>query len=229
MNQQNTNTRISIQVSLSGYSFKVEDESGVHSSGWMGGEKFFTTTEFQKRYGSVRISLLTPKCTLVPEPFFDSSKAREILEDVVSSINDNDKVEYVRMPEIGAVLIFSNSIGESLSKAIAQTVFTEDGYNARILPEMFFLIEAIWKCQDYNKIIASFADGYLHLVIAQGRNLQLANVFKAQDFTTAEYFIFNAMKKLQLNPEVSSISFRTPVTREEEISLYRYFKAVNIL
>ena len=54
----------------------------------------------------------------------------------------------------------------------------------------------------------------------------LANIFKAPDFTTAEYFIFNAMKKLQLNPEVSTICFRTPISPEEEISLYRYFKAV---
>ena len=37
------------------------------------------------------------------------------------------------------------------------------------------------------------------------------------------------MKKLQLNPEVSTISFRTPLDAEQEMSLYRYFKAVEQL
>ena len=35
-----------------------------------------------------------------------------------------------------------------------------------------------------------------------------------------------SMRKLQLNPEVSTISFRTPLSEEDEMSLYRYFKNV---
>ena len=46
------------------------------------------------------------------------------------------------------------------------------------------------------------------------------------DFTTAEYYIFLAMKQLQLNPEVSTICMRSFVGPEEEMSLYRYFKSV---
>lgn len=38
-----------------------------------------------------------------------------------------------------------------------------------------------------------------------------------------------AVRKLQLNPEVSSVYFRTPLTGEEEMSLYRYFKSVERL
>ena len=80
---------------------------------------------------------------------------------------------------------------------------------------------------DYNKVIASYADGYLYLVISQGRTLLLCNSFRAQDFVTAEYFIFRAMKKFQLNVEMSSIYFRTPLQPEEEMSLYRYFRTVD--
>ena len=91
---------------------------------------------------------------------------------------------------------------------------------------MYYILEALDKCSDYNKIVASYADGYLHLAVAQGKSLQIANTFRAVDFTTAEYFIFNTLKKLQLNPEISTICFRTPVSDEEEMSLYRYFKSV---
>jgi hypothetical protein len=38
-----------------------------------------------------------------------------------------------------------------------------------------------------------------------------------------------AMKKLQLNPEVSTITFRTSLESEEEMSLYRYFKCVEVI
>ena len=72
-------------------------------------------------------------------------------------------------------------------------------------------------------------DGWLYLVIAQGKTLLLCNSFLAQDFTTAEYFIFLAMKKLQLNVEMSSIYFRTPLSEEQEMSLYRYFMNVEHL
>jgi hypothetical protein len=82
---------------------------------------------------------------------------------------------------------------------------------------------------EYNKILASYMDGILYLAIAQGKSLLLCNTYQAPDFTTAEYFIFLAMKKLQLNPEVSTISFRTPLTEDDEMSLYRYFKSIDQL
>ena len=225
---QKTDNGISIQVSLSGYSFKIADNGDERSSGWLSPEHIFTTPEFQKRYDSVRISLMTHKVALVPEHFFNPVEIRQLLADTVR-LSDGDQAEFIRMPQFGAVLLFSNNIGETLSRMISQTVFTTDGYQARILPEMYYMLESMSECNDYNKIIASYADSYLHLAVAQGKSLQIANVFKAPDFTTAEYFIFNTMKKLQLNPEVSTISFRTPLDAEQEMSLYRYFKAVEQL
>ena len=219
-------TGISIQVSLSGYSFKVQNgpEEGA-CSGWLGAERIFTTPEFQRRYDRVEISLLTPKCALVPSAFFSPERARALLEDTVR-ILPSDHVEYVEMPSLAAVLVYSNSIGESLSRVLSQTVFTASGDPVRVYPEMYYMLRTLPRCEDYNRIIASYRDGYLHLVIAQGKSLQLANVFAAPDFTTAEYFLFLALKRLQLNPEVSTVHFRTPIDTDAEMSLYRYFKSV---
>ena len=214
---------ISIQVSLSGYSFKTFP--GGTASGWMGSEQLFTTPEFQRRYRDIEISLLTPKVALVPESFFDQTSAREALAEV-ASIGPEDVVEWVAVPEAGAVLVYSLTIGESLSRVLSQTVLDEAGNPARILPEMYYLIRTLGSIEDYNKIVASWRDGWLHLVIAQGKSLRLANVFQAPDFTTAQYFLFLAMKQLQLNPEVSTVNFRTPLDMDSSMSLYRYFKAV---
>ena len=65
--------------------------------------------------------------------------------------------------------------------------------------------------------------------MAQGRSLLISNSFPAGDFTTAQYWIFSLMRNFQLNPEVSTIWFRTPLEAEWEISLYSYFKSVEFL
>ena len=218
-------TGISIQVSLSGYSFKVVSPGEVRASEWMGAERLFTTPEFQRRYDKVEIALLTPKVALVPDVFFDPDNARKALSDVVA-LEETDKVEWVEVPAFSSVLVFSNSIGESLSRVLAQTVLPASGLPVRVLPELYYQLSLLEAIQDYNKIVASWMDGWLHLVIAQGRTLRLANVFEAPDFTTAEYFLFLAMKQLQLNPEVSTAHFHTPLNADAEMSLYRYFKSV---
>ena len=220
--------RISIQVGLSGYSFKIETDDTVRSSEWLSADRIFTSSEFQRRYDQVDVSVFTPKCSLVPRQFHHPGESRQLLSGV-SPVTESDYVEYVDVPQFASVLVFSNSIGESLSRVISDMVLKTDGDKARPLPELYHMLMALEQIQDYNKIMASYKDGYLYLVIVQGRTLLLCNAFQAQDFTTAEYFIFHAMKKLQLNVEMSTIHFRTSLTEDEEISLYRYFKNVEQL
>ena len=220
--------KISIQVSLSGYFFRLEQDGECRSSGWMGGDRVFTTPECQKRYDEVEISLLTPKFTLVPEQFFNPDDARGILSEVVT-LREDDSVAHVAVPEYGARLVYSNSIDESLSKAISQTVLNVSGAQSPVYPEIYYILRSLKDCPDYNKILATYKDGYLHLAIAQGHTLLLANAYRAVDFTTAEYFLFLALRTLQLNPEVSTVTWRMLLSPEEEMSLYRYFKAVETL
>lgn len=218
--------RISIQVALSGYSFKVSYRDGSAGfSGWQSADRIFTTPEFQRRYDEVDVSLFTPKVSLFPTHFFSARDARRLLSDVVP-VSDGDAVETVPVPEFGAVMVYSNSIGESLSKVISDSVLRTDGYRSMVYPEQYFMLKTLPAIGEYNKIVASYADGRLYLAIAQGKTLLLCNSFEAQDFTTAEYFIFRSLKKLQLNPEMSSVFFRTPLTESQEMSLYRYFTSV---
>ncbi len=153
----------------------------------------------------------TLKAALVPSAFFDAASAREILSRTVL-LDKDDKIEYISLPEFSAELVYSLSV--DIDPA-------EDN-----MPELCNVLKAISGVAEHNKIVASYGDGVLSLAIAQGSDLLLANVFEAADFTTAEYFIFMAVRKLQLNPEVSTIHFLTPLSPEEEMSLYRYFRSV---
>ena len=216
---------ISIQVGLSGYSFKIQADSVESVSDWMTSDRIFTSSELQRRYDEVEISVFTPKCALIPSQFHSPEASRQLLSEVVS-LKDSDPVDYVAVPDQAAVLVYSNAIGETLSKVISETVLCADGSKVKPLPELYFMLRDLKKVTEYNKILASYMDGYLYLVIAQGKTLLLCNSFRASDFTTAEYFIFLMMKKLQLNPEVSTICFRTSLDQEQELSLYRYFRSV---
>ena len=197
----------------------------MKSSGWMSAERIFTTPEFLHKYDKVEISVFTPKVTLVPEQFHEEKNSDNSLRNV-SDLAEGDAVLSVPIPEFAAVLIYSNSIGETLSRAVSETVLDKDANKSCPLPEMYYMLRSVLTLPDYNKILASYMDGILYLVIAQGRSLLLCNSFHAPDFTTAQYFIFLAMKNLQLNPEVSTITFRTSLSEEDEMSLYRYFKNV---
>ena len=148
--------------------------------------------------------------TLVPSHYFDPATAREALAEVVD-LREGDVVEHLDIPQYDAVLVYSTG---------------EDSVVVDGTPEIYKLLMRLPDCPEYNKILCSLGEDHLFLAIAQGDNLMLANSFPVQDFTTAEYYIFLALKSLQLNPEISTICWRTPLDAEDEMSLYRYFKAV---
>ena len=148
--------------------------------------------------------------TLVPSSFFNPAAERETLAEVVV-LKGSDIVRHIDIPQYGAVLIYAVDGDSSVSA----------------LPEIYYILQDLQKCPEYNKILCSIKDGRLYIAIAQGKTLLLANSYGAESFTTAEYYIFLAMKSLQLNPEVSTVCWRTDLSSEDEMSLYRYFKAVD--
>ena len=150
--------------------------------------------------------------TLVPSQFFNPAAAREALAEV-GELKEGTEVAYLDIPHYDAVLVYAKD-GDSVV----------DG-----APPIYALLSRLPDCPEYNKILASYRDGTLHLAVAQGRTLQLANVYKAVDFTTAEYFIFLSLNSLQLNPEISTICWLSRLDAEDEMALYRYFKAVEYL
>ena len=157
------------------------------------------------------ISLLTPKCTLVPAHFYTPASSRQSLGEVVV-LDSADVVKAAEVPHYEAVLLYAAPSDASTA-----------------LPELWYILRDLPRIREYNRILASWKEGRLYLGIAQGGTLLLANSFEAPDFTTAEYYVFLALKSLQLNPEVYAIYFRHAIGAEEEMSLYRYFKSVEYM
>lgn len=146
--------------------------------------------------------------TLVPSQFFNPAAERQTLAEV-TELKEGCIVKHTDIPQYDAVLIY-----------------TEDGDSSVRKEHILDILEKLPECPEYNKIMCRMENGILYLGIAQGKSLLLANHYGAQDFTTALYYIFLALKSLQLNPEVSTICWRSRLGKEEEMTLYRYFKAV---
>lgn len=146
--------------------------------------------------------------TLVPSNFFNPEKEREALEGV-AQFGKDCAVRHIDIPQYDAVLVYSVDEDSVVSAT-----------------EMADILSRLPDCPAYNKILCSIRGERLFIGIAQGKSLLLANCFGIQDFTTAEYYIFLAVKSLQINPEVSTICWTSKLEPSQEMSLYRYFKAV---
>lgn len=162
----------------------------------------------------------------MPSNFFNRTCARDTLAQVACVSGDED-VSWVEIPEYGAFLVWAEP-AKGLEESMETTDSAMDS-SSRNLPEIYFILKDLQKCPDYNKILCAWSEGYLYLAIAQGRTLLLANTYPAGDFATVQYYIFLALKSLQLNPEISTVCFRSPLSKADEMSMYRYFKAVEIL
>lgn len=146
------------------------------------------------------------KFTLVPADCFSEDSARELLGQVVS-LQDGEPLSFLEVPQQDAVLVYAGAER----------------------PLVYDLILSLYKARGYNKILFSWTEGSLSLVVAQGERLIFCNCFRAADFTTAEYYIFMTLRSLQINPEISSIWSAGPIPQEGKMSLYNYFKSVEEL
>lgn len=146
--------------------------------------------------------------TLVPASFFTEAEADRILSEAVQ-LSEQDKVTYKELPQYKAVLVYVDT--DAAAPVIADLL-----NHAKGIP-------------DHNRILAACGDGCIHIVIVTGEKLLLANSFPAPDHVTAEYFIFAAMKRFQINPQVSTIYIKGKAAPEMLDDIVKYCKGVETL
>lgn len=224
---------ISIQANLSGYSFKVTDSLGAVREHGEGSDipALFESPLITGEYEHYEISFRTHKCMLVPVSFMpeqgdDSAGLRELLGGYVA-LEDGDEVRRADLPEYDAALVYVAPSEDSLASAVVESFASRCG-NIQPLPEMFHMLKHVAGMKHHNRVVASYGDSLLTLVISEGDKLLLCNSYKAEDFTTALYYVFFAIRQFQFNPEVTTIYFRNELDEDSQMMLYRYFSGVEI-
>lgn len=149
------------------------------------------------------------KYTLIPSEFFVESEAARRLAELYP-LSGEEIVKHVELPFYKAVLVYCIPASEQ----------EEDPK-----PEVCALLADSRLVREHNKILVDFEPekGEVHIVIAEGDDLKMCNTFPAADFTTAQYFIFSAIRQFQFNPEMSNLYFASPLGVEQREALLGYF------
>lgn len=149
---------------------------------------------------------MVSRFTLVPAECFTEDSARRMLEEVVP-LNEGEPLSFLDIPSCKAVLLYAG--------------------DAR--PVAYEMLMSLFKIREYNKILVNWDGEELSMVVAQGDSLVFCNNFRAGDFVTAQYYIFMVLKKLQLNPEISTIYSLSPLDASQYVALCSYFKNAEVL
>ena len=148
------------------------------------------------------------KYTLIPEGYFSTESAAELLSKVVI-LEKSDTVKSMELPCYKAVLLYAG-----------------DDADARRISGMRASTAAL-EC--YNKVVVSFGGDIVDIVVAAGERLLLCNSFPAADGVTAQYFIFAALRQFQINPEVTTVHFFGEAGDDIKGDLFRHFASVEVL
>ncbi len=218
--------RITIQLDLSGYSFKVYDRGGNVLSA----EKRSCPLDLSVKElvpfidtcnGAITVVFSTWKYTMVPLSNFDASRAKDILSEL-KDLDANDRILTQEIPGLKAVMIYavSSDIYDELAGLSKNIQFYSISY---------ILIDRLSSIEQNNRVVISFSDGMLHIAVAERERMMFVNTFPVRDVATAEYFIMSVIKEMPFNPEHTHIYIWGEANTAAVAELEKYFpKVLNI-
>lgn len=233
----NIANRLTIQIDLSGFSFKISDhfggilysgEKSFPSLSSFGAEmepilkkEFSSVSLLSKKVNDTYVYVATPKYTLIPTSMFRKEDEKTILSQI-HQLDEMDEVMSIEIPQYQATLIYA------IPNSITSRVFKIQK-RAKYFPTIYPMITKLSGLSDNNKICASFSKGEVHIVASEGQRLLLANSYPASDFVTAQYYIFLVIKEVMFNPEFTTLQVFNDIDKLQIKDLNKYFRSVNIL
>ena len=234
----NTANRLTIQIDLSGFSFKITTPSGEKVKS---GERSFPSgieeesqigaylekelknnSTLAKQYASVSVISSIFKYTLVPSEYYDPEKMGEILFDEHCN---SDVQEYDIMDK--ALTISPGYTIFAVHKGIVSAIKNIQP-DAEFTPVVYQMIEKIPTFKENNKILLHFGKEKTDIVAAERGNLLLVNSFPAPDPITTLYYLFMVIKEVMFNPEFTTLQIFGDISKGLKKEVSRYFKNINI-
>lgn len=158
--------------------------------------------------------ILSEIFTLVPTELYSLQTAREALVGQFSLDNSVD-VSAVPFEKEGLMVVYPTNA---------------EGEECTVVPFAVRLIEEAASLQEHNKVVFHYCTEkrLSHTIIYIGEDLKLANSFKADSFESALYFLFLAIKGLQMNPRQCIVRVCCAITKEQETIFSRFFKGFQV-
>lgn len=98
------------------------------------------------------------------------------------------------------------------------------------LPSIVRYLNELPTVKAFNKLIAEYnkEKGVLILALAEGERLLIANCYKTPDFGSAIYYILEALKQNQLNPQQTVVNLYAALGSDDLEKIQKYVKGVKI-
>jgi len=235
--------RLSIQLSLDGFSFCVFDTARNKYSGIETHLFHEVTTPLvlnnilnelipknewlKQKYNETRIIIESPKSTLIPLPLFISEHSVDYLR-FNHYLDFGDKILYDRLPNLGAANIFA------IPEIIIQTCqrFFPDARLHHFASSLLENLLILNKNQDEDPVIfASVRKSWFDLLVLKGRNLLFFNSFKYKAKEDFVYFLIYVMDQLNLNPEKTELTLLGEITKISSLFelTFKYVRNVSFI
>ncbi len=211
--------RLSIQLSLDGFSFCILDTdrnkfSGIEAYSFQEVSTSLVisniiTELIQKSdwlklpFQETRIIFETEKSTLIPAPLFEDEHAADYLR-----FNHNpdfgDKIIFDRLSNLGAVNVFS--IPENILLTLGRFFpgVTVHHFASYLIENLLILNK---NSDEGFVIFAYLRSTSIDLLVLDGRNLIFSNSFNYKAKEDCVYFLIYVMEQLNLNPEKTGVTF----------------------
>ncbi|WP_372948509.1 DUF3822 family protein [Mariniphaga sp.] len=234
--------KLSIQVSLDGFSFSVVDpfENRLLATGLfpitISSEKFLgrrfaewlnDVEVLQKKYAEIKLFYFSEKFTLVPSSFYEFTNQNKVIETAFGKLNNNS-VRDNYLPEDEANLIFSvpNSLKETFEKAFPGCI---------ILHPISILSQKIHQnfITDKNeRILAlSFQNNFFSLLLFVNKKLQIINNYYFKHPNDVVFYVLSVLKSRNISPAKTALLLSGKINSSSEItaSLPNYFSQTEFL
>ncbi len=172
-------------------------------------------------------SWINNKITLVPAALYDPTKKRSYLELACGDISGL-QVEAVPLNTCNAILIYG------IPQAIISAAQKRFGNTLRIYHQSQVTIQTLLqsnKNKQGKRVYAIVHNTELEILVSDGHQLILYNVYTYQNIDEAVYYIMNTMEVLQLNPEFVPVVMGGRVYKNSSLFelIYKYVRHTELL
>ena len=237
---QKSNKRLSVQVTLTGLSFLVSDQTAGTTIFFR--EQTFDTSfptpeelliemdrslstyvELQESFDEVTVIYATNVYTLVPASLFDETKASEYLK-FNSKILANDFIAHDLVANHDTVVVYVPYVN------INNYLFDKYG-SFQYYHSVSVLLKALLDLEKYTatpKVFVHVLDGTFDLVILNKGALELCNTYSYRTPEDFIYYILFSLEQLKINPDTVDVELCGNIKESDDLYeiVYQYVRNV---
>lgn len=157
--------------------------------------------------------------TLVPESLFSPQIKSSYLQNLFN-LETGMAAKSVKLEGTAAFMVYAYpEIFDSWQQS-----------DKNIYPLSLYFYNRLMEMKSHNKVIMSIDRRHkiTHIAAAVGNDLKLINTYNTGDFNSALYYLFLALKELQLNPALTHIRLYNTIDSQKMELLNNYFNTIEV-